>query len=71
VAFLLQSPAEIHIVARLPIFDIEAAYGIEGPAIKSHVTTRNMLGDRIGEQDVAWAAGRSSDTGLNPIFRRR
>ncbi len=71
VAFLLQAPAEIDVVARLAIFDIEAADRVERPAIEGHVTTWNVLRDRVGEQHVARSAGRRRDAGLDPVFRRR
>ena len=71
VAFLLQAPAEIDVVARLAIFDIEAADGVERPAIEGHVTARNVLRHGVGQEHVARAAGRRRDAGLDPIFRRR
>src|SRR6187455_286396 len=71
VAFLLQAPAEIDVVARLAIIDVEAADGLEGPAIKGHVTTRDVLRHGVGEEDVAGAAWRRGHTGLNPVFGRR
>ena len=71
VAFLLQAPAKIHVVAGLAILDVEPADAFERPAIKRHVTTGDVFRHRIGEQNVARPAGRGRDTGLHPIFRRR
>ena len=71
VAFLLQAPAKIDVVACLAILGIEAADAIECPAIKGHVTPGNVLGHRIGQEHVARSAGRRGDAGLDPIFRRR
>src|SRR5215467_6694830 len=67
---LLNSPAEIHVVAGLAIFGIESAYTFEGPTVKRHVTTGNMLGDGIREQNMIWAAGRGSNACLNPVLCR-
>ena len=71
VAFLLQTPAEIDVVSGLAILDVEAADGIKGPAIKGHVTTGNVLGHGVGQQNVARSARRRRHAGLHPIFRRR
>ena len=71
VAFLLQAPAKIDVVARLAILDIETADRVERPAIEGHVTTWNVLRDRVGEEHVARAAGCRRDAGLDPVFRRR
>ena len=71
VACLLQAPAEIDVVAGLAIFGIEPADAFKGPAIKGHVTTGNVLGHRVGEQNVARSAGRRRDAGLDPVLRRR
>src|SRR6266480_2294655 len=68
---LLNSPAEIHVVAGLAIFGIEPAYTFEGPTVERHVTTGNMLGDRIGKQNVVWSARRPCNARLNPILCRR
>src|SRR5262245_54172305 len=70
-AALLNSPAEIHVVASLAIFGIESAHTFEGPAVKCHVTTGDMFGDRIGKQNMVWSARRGSNAGLNPILCRR
>src|SRR5215510_13298240 len=67
---LLNSPAEIHVVTSLAIFGIEPAYTFEAPTVKRHVTTGNMLGDRIRKQNMVWSAGRRSNARLNPILRR-
>ena len=55
---LLNSPAEIHVVAGLAIFGIEPTYTFEGPTVKRHVTTGNMLGDCIRKQNMVWSARR-------------
>src|SRR5262245_22325541 len=68
---LLNSPAEIHVVAGLAIFGIESAYTIEGPTVKRHVTTWNMFGDCIREQNMVWSARRRSNARLDPILCRR
>src|SRR6266481_5452524 len=57
-ARLLQAPAKVDIVASLVIFRIKTADLFEGPAIKRHVTTRDMLGHGIGQQNVARPTGR-------------
>ena len=67
---LLNSPAEVHVVASLPIFGIEPAYTFEGPTVKCHVTAGNVLGDRIRKQNMVWSAGCRSDARLNPILCR-
>src|SRR5678815_1230002 len=70
-AFLLQAPAKIDVVAGLAIFDIETANRVERPAIEGHVTTWNVLRYRVGEEYVARAARCRRDAGLDPVFRRR
>src|SRR6478752_1023819 len=70
-AGLLNAPAEIHVVARLVVLGIEATDVFKSPAIPGHVTAGDMLGDGVGEEDVARAAGRGRDTGLDPVLRRR
>src|SRR6185503_5737258 len=65
---LLNSPAEIDVVAGFAIFGIETAYRFESPTIKRHVTTGNVLGDCIGKQDMIWSARRRSNACLNPIL---
>ena len=68
---LLQTPAKIDIVAGLVIFGIEAADIFERPAVKRHVTSRNVLGDNVRKQHVRRSAGRAGHASLDPIFRRR
>src|SRR6266513_165125 len=68
---LLNSPAEIDVVAGLPIFRIKPAYTFKGPTVKRHVTTGNMLGDRIRKQNMVRSAGRCTNARLNPILCRR
>src|SRR5262249_16617062 len=70
-AALLNSPAEIHVVACLAIFGIEPAHSFEGPTVKRHVTPGNMLRDSVGKQNMVWSARRRCDAGLNPILCRR
>ena len=70
-AFLLQAPAEIDVVARFAILDVEAADSVEGPTIEGHVTTRNVLGHGVGKENVTRSPGRGGDAGLDPVFRRR
>src|SRR5262245_3631027 len=65
---LLNSPAEIHVVASLAIFGIESAYTFEGPPVKCHVTTGNVLSDGTGTTTLVWSAGRGSKARLNPIW---
>src|SRR4029077_13879740 len=68
---LLNSPAEIHVVASLAIFGIEPTYTFESPTVKSHVTTGNMLGDYIRKQNMVWSTRRPTNARLNPILCRR
>src|SRR5512132_457463 len=68
---LLNSPAKIDVVAGFAIFGIEPAYTFEGPTVKRHVTTGNMLSHRIRKQNMVWSARRSSNARLNPILCRR
>ena len=70
-ARLLQSPAKIDIVAGRVIFGIEAADLLKGPAIKRHITTRNVFGDCVGQQNVTRSARRSRDARLDRILRGR
>src|SRR5215203_4335854 len=67
---LLNSPAEIDVVASLAILGIEPTYSFEGPTVKRHVTTRNMLGDCIRKQHMIWSSRRRRNARLNPILRR-
>ena len=68
---LLQTPAKINIVARFMIFGIKTADLVEGPAVKRHVTARNVFGLGIGKQDVARSSRRSGHARLNRVLRRR
>ena len=68
---LLNSPAEIDVVSRLAIFRIEPADALERPAVKRHITSGNMLGDGIGEQNMIGTARRRRNARLNPISCRR
>src|SRR5205823_4432647 len=68
---LLQPPAKIYVITRRVIFRIETPDIFESPPPKRHVTTRNVFGDDIGQQDVTRPAGGSGDTSLDPCFCRR
>ena len=68
---LLKAPAEVHVIACLAVFGVKAADLVERPAVEGHVTAGNVLGDDIGEQDMARASGCRCYAGLDPIFRRR
>ena len=68
---LLNSPAEINVVTGLAIFGIEAGHAFKCPAVKGHVTTGNVLGYRVGKQNVIWPARRRSNACLYPILCRR
>src|SRR5207244_3204375 len=70
-AGLLQTPAKVHVVTRCVIFRIEPPDIFESPPPKRHVTTRNVFGDGVGQQDVTRPTGRSGDTSLDPSFCRR
>src|SRR5437764_3045709 len=47
-AALLQTPAEINVIASGVIFRIKAAEIFKSPAPKCHVTARDVFGDRVG-----------------------
>ena len=68
---LLQSPAKIDIVTGLVVLGIEAANVFKCPPVKRHVTTRNVFGDYVCEQNVAGTARRCCHAGLDPILCRR
>src|SRR6266480_2868883 len=68
---LLKSPAKIDIVASLVVFGIEATDVFKRPPIERHVTTRNVLGDYVCEQNMAGPARRCRHTGLDPVLCRR
>src|ERR1043166_4947526 len=71
VSGLLHAPAKIHVVSRRVILRIEPTDIFESPAIPRHVTTRNVLRDRVGKQDMARSAGRGGEACLNPVLRGR
>ena len=71
VSGLLDAPAKIDVVTGLVIFGVEPTDVFEGPPIPGHVTTGNVFGHGVGEQDVARPAGRGGDAGLHPVLRRR
>src|SRR5918996_569760 len=68
---LLEPPAKIDVIARFTIFGIEAAHALKRPTMERHVTTRNVFGDRVGEQNMAGTARRRCDASLNPVLCRR
>src|SRR4051794_15625225 len=68
---LLNSPAKIDVITGLAIFGIEPSHSFEGPAVKRHVTTGNVLRDSVRKQNMVWSAWRPSNARLNPILRRR
>ena len=67
---LLNPPAEIDVITSFVILRIESTDTFKGPAIPSHVTTRNVFGYRIRNQDVTRTARRCRNAGLHPIPRR-
>ena len=69
-AGLLKSPAKIDVVTGFVVFDIEAADVFEGPPVERHVTTWNVFGDGVGEQNVAGTTRCRRHTSLDPILRR-
>ena len=71
VAGLLNAPAEIDVVARFAILDVEAADCFESPPIPRHVTAGDVFGDCVSEQDVARTARRGGDARLHPILGGR
>src|SRR5262249_18012263 len=71
-AALLQSPADVHVVAGLGVSRIEAAHLFERPPAKGHIASRNVLGDRIVEGPVPRASGPRREPWPDPTaaFRR-
>src|SRR5207248_11188966 len=65
-ASLLQPPAKIYVITRRVIFRIEPGDIFESPPPKRHVTTRDVFGDGVGQQDVTRPTGRRGDTRLVP-----
>src|SRR6202040_2447809 len=55
---LLETPAKIDIVAGFMVLGIETADLFERPTVKRHVTTGNVLGHGIGQQNVTRSTGR-------------
>ena len=70
-SLLLQTPAEVHVIARLAIFRVETAYPLKCPFVEGHVAAGNVLGDEVGKEHMVRTSRRRGDTGLNPIFGRR
>ena len=71
VAVLLQAPAKIDVISGFAKLGIKTAHGVKGPAVKGHVTSRDVLGDGIGQEDVARTAGRPCDTSLDQSLSGR
>ena len=67
--FLLQSPAEIDVVAGFPILDVEAADRGKSPAVKGHVTTWDVTRDRVGEEHVTGPGQGRGGPGPAPVWR--
>src|SRR4029450_6472523 len=67
---LLKPPAKIDVIPGLMIFRIEAADALKRPPLERHVTTGNVFGNRVGQQNVAGTARSRCDTGLNPMVCR-
>src|ERR1051326_705158 len=70
IAGLLKAPAKIDIVAGFVVFGIETADIFESPPIKRHIATGDVLGNRVGEQDVTWSPGRRRNHRLERVARR-
>ena len=68
---LLETPAEVDVVSGLAVFGIEAANLIKGPAVEGHVASWNVLGNHVGEQDMARTSGSRCYTSLMPVLGRR
>src|SRR6266850_5246931 len=67
---LLKPPAKIDVIPGLMILRIEAADTLKRPPLERHVTTGNMFGNGVGQQNVAGTARSRCDTGLNPMLCR-
>src|SRR5438067_12169155 len=65
---LLDSPAKIDVITCLAIFGIKPARTFKRPPVKGHVTTGNVLGNCISEQNMTWTARRRRNARLNPIL---
>jgi len=62
VAFVLQTPAQIHVVPGSPKDGIKSRDRFESLMTKCHVAARNVLRDFVIEQDVGWRPGRNRNT---------
>jgi hypothetical protein len=72
VALLLETPADIDVVAGFAENGIETANLLKRPFVESHVAAGDVFGHAVGEHDVRRAAGRDHDGGSDPgIFRRQ
>src|SRR5205814_7483392 len=70
VACLLQPPANVGIITRLPEDRIEATSLNQSPFIKGHVAPWNMLSLTVGKHHMGRAARRSHDCSRDDgIFR--
>ena len=66
---LLEPPAKIDIVTGFVVFGIETADIFKCQPMKRHITTGNVLGDCICEQNVTGSTRRCCHAGLDPILR--
>src|SRR5262245_12772626 len=66
VAGLLQSPANIHVIARLAVMRIEAVDRLQNVAAKGHVATGNVLGLLIALQHMGGLTRRGRHAGGQP-----
>ena len=57
VATLLESPADVHIVAGFAVDGVEPADLPQGPTVERHVAARDVLGDAVVEHHVGRATG--------------
>ena len=70
-SLLLKAPAEIHVVAGLSVFRIEAPNFFKGPSVKGHIAARDMFRNDVGEEYMARAAWCRRNACLMPVLRGR
>ena len=70
-ALLLQTPAEIHIIASLVVFRIKSTDFFESPFVEGHIAAGNVLRNDIGQEHMIGPTGRSSYAGLDPVLGGR
>ena len=58
---LLQTPADVHIIAGFAKDRIEAVDLLQVPSVKSHVAAGNVLSLLVREHNVGWSARRDQD----------